>query len=127
MYQKIKMSATNINMTIPKPSMHYDCTYPFAGLKKPTAADTELIRKKQYNYSKAFISREDMIEEIIELPDPDTVKHLKYSGAVISHGESIEDIPETPIKKKYILTSVIEFFKQRQKFQRYPFAHTPNI
>jgi hypothetical protein len=114
-------------MTIPKPSMHYDCTYPFAGLKKPTAADTELIRKKQYNYSKAFISREDMIEEIIELPDPDTVKHLKYSGAVISHGETIEEVPEYVPKKKYILTSIIDFFKQRQKFQRYPFACTPNI
>ena len=91
------MSATN--MTTSKPSMHYDCTYPFAGLKKPTTVDAEAIHNKQYN----------------------------YSGAVISHGESIEDIPETPIKKKYMWTSMLEFFKQRQKFQRHPFLDTPNI
>jgi len=121
------MSATNINMTVPKPSMHYDCTYSFAGLKKPTTVDTDLIREKQYNYPKAFISRGDKIEEIVELPDPDTVKHLKYSGAVISHGETIEEVPEYIPKKKYNLTSIIDFFKQRRKFQRYPFACTPNI
>jgi len=127
MYLKIKMSATNINMTIPKPSMHYDCTYPFAGLKKPTAADTELIREKQYNYPKAFISRRDKIEEIVELSDPDTVKHLEYSGAVISHGETIEEVPEYIPKKKYMWTTVVDFFKQKQKFGRHPFACTPNI
>ena len=88
-----------MSATITKPSMHHDCTYPFAGLKKLTAVDAEDILNKQY----------------------------KYSGAVISHGESIEDIPETPIKKKYTLTSVIEFFKQRQKFGRHPFVFIPNI
>ena len=118
------MSATNINMAVPKPCMYYDCDFPFAGLKKPTAVDTELIREKQYNYPKAFISRGDKIDE---LSDPDTVKHLKYSGAVISHGETIEEVPEYIPKKKYILTSIIDFFKQRQKFQRHPFACTPNI
>lgn len=91
------MSATN--MTTSKPSMHYACAYPFAGLKKPTDVDSEATRNKQY----------------------------KYSGAVISHGESMEDIPETPIKKKYMWTSFVDFFKQRQKFGRHPFAHTPNI
>jgi hypothetical protein len=155
MYQKIIMSATNINMTVPKPSMYYDCTYPFAGLKKPTDVDAELIREKQYNYSKAFISRGDKIEEIVELPDTDTVKqynyskafisrgdkieeivelpdtdtvkHLKYSGAVISHGETIEEVPEYVPKKKYMWTTVVDFFKQRQKFGRHPFVITPNI
>ena len=96
---KNNMSATNINMTIPKPCMYYDCTYPFAGLKKPTAVDAEAIRNKQY----------------------------KYSEAVISHGEKIEDVPEIVPKKKYMMTSVIDFFKQRQKFGRHPFLHTPNI
>jgi len=127
MYQKIKMSATNIIMAIPKPYMHYDCIYPFADLKKPIAVDTELIREKQYNYPKAFISRGDKVEEIVELPDPDTVKHLKYSGAIISHGETIEEVPEYIPKKKYMWTTVVDFFKQQQKFQRYPFACTPNI
>jgi hypothetical protein len=91
------MSATNV--TITKPSMHHDCTYTFAGLKKPSAVDSEATRNKQY----------------------------KYSGAVISHGESIEDVPEFVPKKKYMFCSWIDFFKQRQKFQRHPFAHTPNI
>ena len=121
------MSAININMTTPKPSMHYDCTYPFAGLKKPTDVDAELIREKQYNYPKAFIIRGDKIEEIVELPDPDTVKHLKYSGAVISHGETVEEVPEYIPKKKYMWTTVVDFFKQRQKFERHPFVITPNI
>jgi len=114
-------------MTTTKPSMHYDSNFPFAGLQKHIAVDTGLIREKQYNYPKAFISRGDKIEKIVELPDPDTVKHLKYSGAVISHGETIEEVPEYIPKKKYILTSIIDFFKQRQKLQRYPFACTPNI
>ena len=118
------MSATNMTIATPKPCMYYDCTYPFTGLKKPTAVNTDDILKKQYNYSKAFISHGERIEETV---DPDTVEHTKYSGVIISHGETIEDIPETPIKKKYMWTSFVDFFKQRQKFQRYPFLHTPNI
>jgi len=90
------MSATN--MTTSKPSMHHDCTYPFAGLKKLTAVDAEDILNKQY----------------------------KYSGAVISHGESIEEVPEI-VPKKNMWTSFVEFFKQRQKFGRHPFVFIPNI
>ena len=122
------MSATNINMTTPKSSMHYDCTYPFAGLKKPTTVDAEAIRNKQYNYSGAIVSHGEKVEETVNQDTADTLKkQYKYSGAVISHGEKIEDVPEIPIKKKYMLTSVIDFFKQRQKFGRHPFVHTPNI
>jgi len=94
------MSATNINMTVTKPSMHYDSDFPFAGLKKTTAVNAELIREKQYNYSKAFIS----------------------------HGETIEEVPEcVPKQKKYMWTSFVDFFKQKQRFGRHPFLYTPNI
>ena len=112
-----------------KPCMHYDCTYTFAGLKKPTAVDAEAIRNKQYNYSGAvIISRGESIEEPVYQDTADTLKkQYKYSGAVISHGESIEDVPEFVPKKKYMFCSWIDFFKQQQKFQRHPFAHTPNI
>lgn len=95
------MSATNMTIATPKPCMYYDCTYPFAGFKKPTAANTDDIRKKQY----------------------------EYSGAFVSHGESGEEIPEIHVvpKKKYMWTSMLEFFKQQQKFGRNPFVFTPNI
>jgi hypothetical protein len=122
------MSATNINMTIPKPSMYYDCTYPFSCFKKSTAVNTDDILKKQYNYSKAFISHGGLVGETIdENTEGNRKKQYTYSGATVNHGESIEDVPETPIKKKYMWTSFVDFFKQRQKFQRHPFAHTPNI
>jgi hypothetical protein len=121
------MSATNINMTTPKPCMYYDSDFPFAGLKKPATVNTDDMLKKQYNYSKAFLSHGEKNEEIAELPDLDTAKHLKYSGAIISHGETIEEVPEYVPKKKYMWTSFVDFFKQKQKFQRYPFLHTPNI
>ncbi len=122
------MSATNMTIATPKPCMYYECTYPFAGLKKPTAVDAEAIRNKQYNYSGAFISHGGIIgatndqntEAILE-------KQYNYPEAIVSHGERIEDIQETPIKKKYMLTSVIDFFKQKQKFGRHPFLYTPNI
>jgi hypothetical protein len=81
-----------------KPCMYYDSTYPFAGFKKPTAVNTDLVREKQYT----------------------------YSGMTVSHGEKIEEISEY-VPKKYMWTSFVDFFKQRQKFQRYPFLHTPNI
>ena len=118
-----------MTIAIPKPCMYYDCTYPFTGFKKPTVVDAEAIRNKQYNYSGAvIISRGESIEEPVYQDTADTLKkQYKYSGAVISHGETIEDIPETPIKKKYMLTSVIDFFKQKQKFGRRPFVFTPNI
>jgi hypothetical protein len=127
MYQKIIMSATNINMTTPKSSMHYDCTYPFAGLKKPTTVDAEAIRNKQYNYSGAIVSHGEKVEETVNQDTADTLKIYKYSGAVISHGERIEDIPEYVPKKKYMWTTVVDFFKQRQKFGRHQFVITPNI
>jgi hypothetical protein len=127
MYQKIIMSATNINMTIPKPSMHYDCTYPFAGLKKPTDVDAEAVRNKQYNYSGAIVSHGEKVEEPVDQDTADTLKkQYKYSGAVISHGETIEEVPEY-IPKKYMWTTVVDFFKQRQKFGRHQFVITPNI
>lgn len=131
------MSATNINVTVPKPCMYYDADFPFAGLKKPTAVDAEAIREKQYNYSKAFISHGECIEAPV---DPDIVKltaadvdlirkqQYNYSKAFVSHGETIEEVPEyVPKQKKYMWTSFVDFFKQQQKFQRYPFLHTPNI
>ena len=122
------MSATNINMTTPKPCMYYDSTYPFAGLKKPIATDAETIRNKQYNYSGAFVSHGGLVGETIdENTEGIRKKQYNYSKAFISHGERIEDIPETPIKKKYMWTSVVDFFKQQQKFGRRPFVFTPNI
>ena len=115
-------------MTTTKPSMHYDAIFPFAGLKKPTAVDAEAIRNKQYNYSGAFVSHRGLVGETIDQnTEGIRKKQYDYSKAFISHGERIEDIPETPIKKKYMWTSFVDFFKQRQKFGRYPFAHTPNI
>ena len=123
------MSATNMTIATPKHCMYYDCTYPFTGFKKSTAVVAEAIRNKQYNYSGAvIISRGESIEEPVYQDTADTLKkQYKYSGAVISHGESIEDVPEFVPKKKYMWTSVVDFFKQRQKFGRNPFAHTPNI
>jgi Fe-S cluster assembly ATPase SufC len=99
--------------------MHYDSDFPFVGLKKTTAVDTELIREKQYNYLKAFINHGERIEETV---DPDTVKHTKYSGVIISHGETIEEVPEYIPKKKYMWSSFVDFFKQQQKFQRHHFV-----
>ena len=124
------MSATNMTIATTKPCMHYDCTYTFAGLKKLTAVDAEAIRNKQYKYSGAVISHgeREKVEETVDQDTADTLKkQYKYSGAVISHGESIEDVPEFVPKKKYMFCSWIDFFKQQQKFQRHPFAHTPNI
>ena len=141
------MSATN--MTITKPSMHYDSDVPFAntdairkkqyeysgavvshgGTVGATADQTtETTRKKQYEYSGAFVNHGGTVGSTTDQDTIDTLKKQnEYSGAIISHGECIEDIPETPIKKKYMLTSVIDFFKQRQKFGRHPFVHTQNI
>ena len=114
-------------MTIPKPSMYYDCTYPFACFKKNVAPDTELIREKQYNYSGAFISHGGLVGETIdENTEGIRKKQYTYYGATVSHGETIEEVPEF-VPKKYMWTSFVDFFKQRQKFQRYPFLHTPNI
>jgi hypothetical protein len=92
------MSATN-NMTVSKPCMYYDSDFPFAGLKKPTAVNTDDILKKQYNYSKA----------------------------TVSHGETIKEVPEYVPKKKYMWTSFVDFFKQKQRFGRHPFFYTPRI
>ena len=125
------MSATNMTIATPKPCMYYDCTYTFAGFKKPTAVDAEAIRNKQYNYSGAIVSHgeREKVEETVYQDTADTLnKQYTYSGATVSHGETIEDVPEyVPKQKKYMWTSFVDFFKQRQKFQRYPFAHTPNI
>ena len=148
------MSATN--MTITKPSMHYDSNVPFAGLEK-SVANTDAIRKKQYEYSGAVVSHGGTVGATADqtteatrnkqyeysgafvnhggvigaTTDQDTIDTLKkqneYSGAIISHGEKIEEVPEFVPKKKYMLTSVIDFFKQRQKFGRHPFVHTQNI
>lgn len=168
------MSSINITMTTPKSSMYYDRTYPITCFDNNVEADTENIRKKQYDYPKAFVSHGECIEapvgpdtteltaadvdlirkkqynysgafgshgECIEAPaGPDTVeltaadveiirkKQYDYSKASVSHGETIEEVPEyVPKQKKYMWTSFVDFFKQRQKFQRYPFACTPNI
>jgi hypothetical protein len=122
------MSATNINMTISKPCMYYDCTYPFAGLKKPTE-NTDDILKKQYNYSGAFVSHGGLVGETIDQNTEGIRKNqYNYSKAFVSHGETIKEVPESvPKQKKYMWTSFVDFFKQKQKFQRYPFLHTPNI
>jgi hypothetical protein len=122
------MSATNINMTVPKPCMYYDCDFPFAGLKKNTEVDAEVILEKQYNYSGAVISHGGVVGATSD-ENTETIrkKQYNYSGATVSHGETIEDVPECVPKKKYMWTSLLDFFKQSQKFQRYPFACTPNI
>ena len=85
--------------TMPSPPMSYRQSY-LADLRSNKTEDT---LKKQYNYPGAFISH--------------------------GEGEAGEKIPEVHIvkKKKCILTSVINFFKQRQKFGRRPFVFTPNI
>ena len=121
------MSATN--MTITKPSMHYDADFPFAGLKKPTAVDPEAIRSKQYNYSGAFVSHGGPVGETIDQDTIDTLKkQYSYPEAIVSHGETIEEVSEfVPKQKKFMWTSFVDFFKQQQKFQRYPFLYTPNI
>lgn len=122
------MSSTNITMTTPKSSMYYDrtypITYPITCFDNTVEADTENILKKQYNYSKATVSHGEKIEETV---CPDTVEHTKYSGVIISHGEKIKEVPEYIPKKKYMWTTVVDFFKQRQKFGRHPFLYTPNI
>jgi hypothetical protein len=93
---------------------------------KMSRTTTEAIRNKQYNYSGAIMSHGEKVEETVDQDTADTLKkQYKYSGAIISHGEKIEDVPEIPIKKKYMLTSVIDFFKQQQKFGRHPFVFTP--
>ena len=122
-----------MNIATPKPCMYYDSTYPFAfaypfaGFKKPTV-NTDDIHKKQYDYPGAFVSHGGLVGETIDQnTEGIRKKQYNYSKAFISHGERIEDIPETPIKKKYMLTSVIDFFKQKQKFGRRPFVFTPNI
>ena len=141
------MSATN--MTITKPSMHYDSDVPFAntdairkkqyeysgavvshgGTVGATADQTtETTRKKQYEYSGAFVNHGGTVGSTTDQDTIDTLKKQnEYSGAIISHGECIEEVSEFVPKKKYMLTSVIDFFKQRQKFGRHPFVHTQNI
>ena len=131
-YFKNKMSATNMTIATPKPCMYYDYTYPFAGFKKLTDVDAEAIRNKQYNYPKAFISHGESIEEPVDQDTIDTLKkQYSYPKAFISHGEGQtgEEIPEIHVvkQKKYMWSSFVEFFKQKQKFQRYPFLYTPNI
>lgn len=122
------MSATNINMTVPKPSMYYDCDFPFAGLKKNTEVDAEVVREKQYNYSGAVISHGGVVGATSD-ENTETIrkKQYNYSGATVSHGETIEDVPECVPKKKYMWTSFVDFFKQKQRFGRQPFLYTPNI
>ena len=139
------MSATN--MTITKPSMHYDSDVPFAntdairkkqyeysgavvshgGTVGATADQTtEATRKKQYEYSGAFVNHGGTVGSTTDQDTIDTLKKQnEYSGAIISHGECIEDIPEFVPKKKYMWTSFIDFFKQQQKFQRNPCVFTP--
>jgi hypothetical protein len=129
------MSATNMTIATPKPCMYYDCTYPFTCFKKNATVDTEAIREKQYNYPGAFVSHGECIEAPV---DPDIVKltaadvdlirkkQYNYPKAIISHGETIEEVPEY-VPKKSAWGSFVDFFKQRQKFGRYPFLYTPNI
>lgn len=89
---------------------------------------TEAIRQKQYEYSGAFISHGGLAGETVE-QNTETIrqKQYEYSGATVSHGETIEEVPEFIPKKKYMWTSVVDFFKQQQKFGRRPFMFTPNI
>ena len=120
------MSATNMNIATPKPCMYYDCTYPFAGFKKPTV-NTDDIRKKQYDYPGAFVSHGGLVGETIDQnTEGIRKKQYDYPKAFISHGETIEDIPEyTP--KKSAWESFVDFFKQKQRFGRHPFFYTPRI
>lgn len=108
--------------------MYYDSDFPFAGLKKPTE-NTDDILKKQYNYSGAFVSHGGLVGETIDQNTEGIRKNqYNYSKAFVSHLETIEEVPESvPKQKKYILTSVIDFFKQQQKYGRNPFVFTPNI
>jgi len=82
------------------------------------------LRKKQYECQGVIISHN---ETIAEPTDPDTVHHRKYSGANISHGETIEEVPEYIPKKKYMWTTIVDFFKQKQRFGRHPFMIPSNM
>ncbi len=126
------MSATNMTIATPKSCMYYDIDFPFAGLKKPTDVNTDDIRKKQYEYSGAFVSHGGVVGATKDQnTEANLEKQYNYPKAFISHGEGQtgEEIPEIHVvkQKKYMWSSFVDFFKQRQKFQRYPFLHTPNI
>ena len=80
------MSATNMTIATTKPCMHYDCTYTFAGLKKPTAVDAEAIRNKQYNYSGAIVSHGESAYAYGRGPRTDaTGRHPPPLGATCRH------------------------------------------
>jgi hypothetical protein len=48
-------------------------------------------------------------------------------SAVVIINLFTQEVPEYVPKKKYMWTTVVDFFKQRQKFGRHPFVITPNI
>ena len=54
-------------------------------------------------------------------------KQYECQEANISHGEPIEEVPEYIPKKKYMWTTIVDFFKQKQRFGRHPFIYTPNL
>jgi hypothetical protein len=55
-------------------------------------------------------------------------RSMEWTSTFVSHGETIEEVSEfVPKRKKYMWTTFVDFFKQQQKFQRYPFLYTPNI
>ena len=86
---------SSANMTITKPSMYFDPTFPFAGLKNSTV-------------------------------NTDDTKKCDYPEVVVICDDQVEKVAETPTKKKkYMWTSMLEFFKQQQKFQRNPCVFTP--
>ena len=85
------------------------------------------------SYMQSYLAdlRSNKTEEFTVNTDDTLKKQYNYPGAFISHGEGEagEKIPEVHIvkKKKYMWTSVVDFFKQKQKFGRRPFVFTPNI
>lgn len=85
---------SSANMTITKPSMYFDPTFPFAGLKNSTA-------------------------------NTDDTKKCDCPEVVVIRDDQVEKVAETPTKKKYMWTSMLEFFKQQQKFQRNSCVFTP--
>ena len=55
----------------------------------------------------------------------DDTKKCDCPEVVVIRDDQVEKVAETPTKKKYILSSVIDFLKQKQKFQRNPCVFTP--
>ncbi len=122
-------------MTTPKSSMYYDRTYPITCFDNNVEADTENIRKKQYDYPNAFVSH----GECIEVPvGPDTVeltaadvdlihkKQYNYSGAFVSHGECVE-APMGPDTVELTAADVELIRKKQYGYPKASVSHGENI